>query len=407
MGADDSRLEVLLTTSTFPYRPGDNQARFILDLATAMSETAGVTVLAPDAPGAQKRERVGPVEVRRFSYFLPRSLQRLAYGAGMRHNIDHSWLARIQVPLLLAAQSAVMAWMALWHRPSVINAHWLAPQGLTASLIARIFDIPLVTHVHAADVYFLRRFRFGSRLARFVVASSSSVLADGSHVRDSLDDLLGFPSRAQLRPMGVWISQFHGGPGEDSPPGSPPERFVLFVGRLVEKKGVEYLIRAVRVVRDVDPDLDLVVVGDGPLLGELRQLGVEQGISHAVHFVGNKDHDEVSSLMRRAEIVCVPSIIDSKGETEGMPTVVLEGLAAGARVVGSDVDGIPDVLRQRENGWLVPPADAGALAEGILRALGDDDGDAIASTAAATAEQNDWEAVAGEYLSILGKATEG
>lgn len=397
---------MLITTSTFPYQHGDGQARFVLDLATALSSHGDVTVLAPHAPSAARREIIGAVQVGRFGYFLPRSLQRLGYGAGMRHNIEESWLARIQIPFFLIAQTFATAWVVLIRRPSVINAHWLVPQGLTSALVARVFRVPLVLHVHAADVYFLRRFKVGGGVARFVVRSSRAVLADGSHVRDALEELLGFESGARLRPMGVWQSVFSE-PQDLVDTGDVPDRFVVFVGRLVEKKGVEYLIRSMSQVREAVPDVELVIIGHGPLLGDLMNLAQDQGVAEAVHFVGSQGHDEVAGMLRQAEVACVPSIIDSKGETDGMPTVVLEAMAAGVRVVGSAVNGIPDVLSDAENGWLVQPADEQSLAKGIIAALTDPTGDAIAAAGARTALQHDWEAVAHEYWRVLEEAAVG
>lgn len=105
--------------------------------------------------------------------------------------------------------------------------------------------------------------------------------------------------------------------------------------------------------------------------------------------------------MRSASVICVPSIIDSRGETEGMPTVVLEAMASGARVVGSNVDGIPDILRDAENGWLVEPADERSLADGILAACSDRRGQEIATEGVETARANDWVAVAKEYKAVL------
>ena len=85
-------MRVLISASTFPVREGDGLPRFVYDLAQALAKFADVTALAPDAPGAAKRERMGDVDVRRFTYFLPRSAQTLAYGHGIRANMRESYL---------------------------------------------------------------------------------------------------------------------------------------------------------------------------------------------------------------------------------------------------------------------------------------------------------------------------
>ena len=152
---------ILVTTSTFPVHRDDGIPRFILDLAQALSEEADVTVLAPDAPGAARAEHMGKVAVRRFSYFWPRSLQRLAITnqRGMRDNLRGSILAKAQVPLFLQQQAAKLRQMVRRERFDVVNAHWLVPQGLTAAWgLRRNGSTKLILHVHAGDVYLLQRF---------------------------------------------------------------------------------------------------------------------------------------------------------------------------------------------------------------------------------------------------------
>ena len=399
-----SPLRVLITTSTFPVREGDGQARFILDLADALSDHAAVTVLAPHAPGTPRQERLGEVLVKRFRYFFPTAYESLAYGSGMRDNMERSRLARLQVPFLLVAQLIATIWTMFRIRPTVVNAHWLVPQGLTSALAARLLRTPLVLHVHAADVYFLRRVSWGDKIARFVVSSASDVLADGSHVRDALDEILGYESGATLRPMGVWTHRFGSAIDEVPFERTLPDRYVVFVGRLVEKKGIEYLIRAMPEVRNQLPNMELVIVGSGPLDESLRKLAEALGIGGAVKFLGALSHAEVVSLLRGAEVACVPSIIDSRGETEGMPTVVLEAMAAGVPVVGSAVNGIPDILHDAENGWLVEPANDDDLARGLLSALKYPSGDAMTEAGKETALLHDWGTVADEYAHVLKEA---
>jgi glycosyltransferase involved in cell wall biosynthesis len=102
----------------------------------------------------------------------------------------------------------------------------------------------------------------------------------------------------------------------------------------------------------------------------------------------------------------VPSIIDSHGEADGMPTVIVEAMATGTRVVASAVDGIPDVIRHGENGWLCREKDPEDLAEKILIALRDSTSSAVVRSALETAGRADWEAVATHYLRVFEQLTE-
>ena len=124
-----------------------------------------------------------------------------------------------------------------------------------------------------------------------------------------------------------------------------------------------------------------------------------------MRFVGRKGHAEIGRYLRGCRVAVVPSIVDRHGETEGMPTVVIEAMAAGARVVGSAVDGIPDVIRHGANGWLCRPADPAHLAAAVLRALDDPAQSPIAAGARETADRFDWPRVADRYREVFERLT--
>ena len=344
------------------------------------------------------------VEVFRFRYFWPARAQILASGDGVAANLRASWTARLQAPFFVMAELVALVRIGLRWKPDVVNAHWLIPQGVTAGLARFAHRARVVLHVHAADVYFLQRFVWGPWVARFAVKKADLVYADGSHVRDALDAMLKTPSGAQLRPMGVSVSRFT--PGGQPEGVTPVPGRILFVGRLVEKKGVAYLIRALKLVRQQIPDAHLVIAGSGPLQRELEEAAEHLGLSQYVDFLGPLPHSRVVEELHRADIACVPSIIDSLGETEGMPTVVLEAMASGTKVVGSEVNGIPDVLRHEVNGWLATPADPDSLAAALLAALSSPPYGEISQRAMATASGHDWQSLGASYLEPLGEVHE-
>jgi len=395
-------LRVLVTTSTFPVSADRPTVRFVMDLAAGLSASCDVTVLAPDAPDAKLSERIGDLDVRRFTYFRPRRLQRLAYGSGMRDNLRSSLLAKAQVPFFFLSQVLALRRVIKEKQPHVVNSHWMIPQGLSAAFLRRRKgSFRHVLHVHAAGIYLLRRLPLGRLIARYVVRGTDFIFADGSHVRDTLDELLGYPSGAVLRPMGVNSALFGG--GEGGRPVSVPfeDGYVLFFGRFSEKKGVEYLLEAMPKVLVERPRVGLVLIGYGNREEALRRLVAELGIGESVSFAGRQPHQEIVRYLHGCRAAVVPSIVDSKGETEGMPTVVVEALAAGARVVASAVDGIPDVVEHGVNGWLCREKDPEDLAAKILLALADPDPSEMRQAALATGRRFDWQEVANEYLEIF------
>ncbi len=403
-------MQILISASTFPIRIGDGLPRFVLDLAQALTRHASVTALVPHAPGAPKGERMGDVEVRRFRYFWPERLQRLAYGHGIRENLRASALARIQPPLLVGAQVFATRALAARLGNPLVNSHWLVPQGLSSALArGAARSRPRFRHVlsvHAGDVQLLEALPGGAQIARFVVARSDAVLAVGSHVRDSLDRLLGEPSGARLEPMGASLALWQG-PAQVPVELALPQQYLIFVGRFAEKKGVSFLLRALPRVREHHPRLGLVLVGYGVLEAALRDEVRSLGLDADVVFAGRREHAEIVGLLRGARLAVVPSIVDRHGETEGMPTVVAEALAAGQRVVASAVDGIPDLIRHRENGWLCRQQDSVALADCILEALEDREPSRVRARALETARDHDWARVAERYADVFREVSGG
>jgi colanic acid/amylovoran biosynthesis glycosyltransferase len=142
---------------------------------------------------------------------------------------------------------------------------------------------------------------------------------------------------------------------------------LLFIGRLVDKKGVDILLAAMRRLHQSDsktvPGLD--IAGSGPLEAELRAQAADLP---SVRFLGWQTSEQLSRILLKAQAVVVPSRIAADGDCEGLPTVVLESIRAGVPVVASDHAGIPEIIRHEETGFLVPENDPDALAAALLAA---------------------------------------
>jgi glycosyltransferase involved in cell wall biosynthesis len=393
---------VLVSTSTFPLHLGDGLPRFVYDLCEALQPHCDVTALVPDAPGPRLGNGLGGVEVQRFTYMLPRAAQTLAYGHGMRSNMADSWLTRLQpLPFVLFQARATRRVVERRSIP-VVNSHWLIPQGLSSALArGRRARFRHVLSVHAGDVHFLQRRRWGRAVARFVVGRSDVVYVDGTGVRDDLSGLLGRAEPMTVQPMGAHVELFREGPGLAPEEAPFPDGFLLFFGRLVEKKGVVYLLRAMPAILARRPGLGLVVVGYGPELETLRREAGVLGVERSVVFTGRGTHDEIGRYLRSCRAAIVPSVVDRNGETDGMPTVVIEAMSAGALVVASAVDGIPDVVRDADNGWLCRQRDPADLAEKVLSALDDTSASRIRASALRTADGLSWTSVAGRYAAAF------
>jgi phosphatidylinositol alpha-1,6-mannosyltransferase len=140
---------------------------------------------------------------------------------------------------------------------------------------------------------------------------------------------------------------------------------ILSLGRLVKKKGIEYLVRAFPSVLQYHPNALLVIAGDGPEQTTLQALVKELDMSASVRFVGAIPWDSVPLILQLCDIFTVPSIRDDRGNLDGLPTTILEAMASGRPVVASAIAGIPLAVINQQTGLLVPEADSNGLAQAI------------------------------------------
>ena len=195
----------------------------------------------------------------------------------------------------------------------------------------------------------------------------------------------------------AWTAAVPAGPGPGSLLRAFPGRYLLFLGRLHPRKGVDVLIDAFASISDRFPSLQLAIAGDGKVAAALREQAARTGASSRIHFLGLVEGDGKKWLLQNCLCLVAPT-----RTWEGSPVVVLEAMACGKAVVGSAVGGIVDLIHPDENGLLVPAGDPRALAA-ALAALAEDDArrSALETGAIATARQHDWPLVANRYLLLF------
>ncbi len=144
---------------------------------------------------------------------------------------------------------------------------------------------------------------------------------------------------------------------------------ILYVGRLSEKKGVEFLLTAMATEPLRFMKASLVIIGRGPLEARLQRLCGELKLANRVCFLPPCDHSTLGQHIAAADVLCLPSVVTSDGDQEGRPTVLVEAAACGVPAVASDVGGVGEWIDDDLNGLLVPPADPLVLAHALARLL--------------------------------------
>src|SRR5690606_4789608 len=178
---------------------------------------------------------------------------------------------------------------------------------------------------------------------------------------------------------------------------------ILFIGRLSEIKGVSVLLEAYSRIKSKDSVL--VVAGDGPDRENLVALSKELGIQDKTHFTGYVHSDEKNFLLKIAKILVIPSIKDSRGHTEGMPVVLMEGLASGKIIIASDKSSAETVITHKKDGYIYASQSVDQLSRLIkeVLSLNNSNGSVMENNARNTAKQFDWQMIAKKHYDFLFK----
>lgn len=252
-------------------------------------------------------------------------------------------------------------------RPILLHAHH-GPNGLRVLPLASRLKVPLITTFHGSDItitalryyktYLGYRYYMANRGK--LKASSATFLAVSKFVQRKLLEQ-GFPAeRILLAYTGVDTMKFKPASTEDRP-------VILFVGRLVEQKGAEFVIRAVSEVQRQLPDAELVIIGDGYLRKELETLARQS--LRRYRFLGVRTPGEVRDWMNRASIVCMASVTMPSGEAEGFGMVCAEAQAVGKPVVTFNSGAIPEIIRHEKTGFMAAERDWQSLARYLATLL--------------------------------------
>ena len=253
------------------------------------------------------------------------------------------------------------------YQPAILHAHF-GPDGSTALPLAQKLHVPLLVTFHGFDANLHERALLSSRWGRRYLRRRSALKQGASKfiaVSQFIAEKLlrqGFPfDKIQVHYIGVDTDRFKPAPAA-SRTGT-----VLFVGRLVEKKGCEYLIRAMHPIQRAMPDVELVIIGDGPMRNAL-ELQAKSSLRR-YRFLGSQSSGEVQRWMQTARVLCLPSIVAASGDAEGLPITLLEAQASGLPVVAFASAGIPEALKHNETGYLTPEKNSSLLSEHLAAIL--------------------------------------
>jgi len=362
-------MKVVHVATAFPRHPDDPITPWLVELVRRQRQ-AGIdaTVLAP-------AYRAGPVAepsdipVRRFRY-APSILETLTHDQAVPDRIRDRPFSAALVPSYLAAGCRAAASLGR-EGPDLVHVHWPMPHALFGAAMRRASGgrTAMVCSFYSVEVNWvhhrlpwLRPFlKWTIRTADAVTAISSSTAGT---VRRLVDRSVAvIPYAAVLPEVPVEVVR----PALSDP--NAPLR-LLFVGRLVERKGVEVLVRALARLRH-RREAELVIVGSGNRKDSVTRTAALEGVTDYVHLLGSVSAERLAQEYAKCDIFVLPAVVDSRGDTEGLGVVLLEALAHERPVVASRAGGILDIVVDGVTGWLADPGDAEVLSDRIFEVAAD------------------------------------
>ncbi len=367
-------LKICIVASSYPRFHGDIAGVFVQSLAEALLDLGHeLHVLAPYNPlvAPQSEARI---PVTHFKFAPLKDLHRMGYAEAMVNDRKLRLRSYFLIPLYLLCGSLTLLRLCREKSFDLVNSHWVVPNSPLCLLASKRTGVPIVTTLHGSDMYLSKKSLLAALAARASFVRSAAVTACSEEFKHDAIALGAAPDSVHVIPWGVHASIFKDGDGDswrrtlnisnDAP-------VVLGVGRVVEKKGFEYLVRAAPDILKSVPDAVFVIAGDGEQLRYLRELTKDLGIEPSFRFPGLIPWTEMPNILSMCDVFVAPSIHDASGNVDGLPTVVLEAMAAGKPVVATKVAGLPLVVRNGRNGLLVEERDSQGLSEAILSVLQD------------------------------------
>lgn len=356
---------VVMVATSYPRFPGDGVGSFMAPIAHGVAARGHeVHMVLPWHPAITLPAEQNGVRFHFFRYAPTESLAVFGYAGGLKADTALRSAAWAVAPAALVAGWATARRVAAQSRATIMHGHWVIPGGLMAA--AARGTRPLVVSLHGSDVFVAERNALARRAARSTFARAGWVTACSDDLRSRAIALGAAADRIETVAYGVDAARFRPDPAaradirRELELGDEP--LVVSAGRLVSKKGFEYLIDAVASMTDV-PGLCLAIAGEGDLREALTARAAPLG--SRVRLLGNRSQDDIARLCAAADVVAVPSIRDDAGNVDGLPNFALEALASATPVVATRAGGLPQAIEDGVTGRLVSERNALELSRAI------------------------------------------
>ncbi len=388
---------VIVLTSTFPRWKGDSEPPFVFELSRRLASSSRIVVLAPHYKGAKCKEMLSGIRVIRFRYFLE-CAETLCYQGGIIAKLKKNPLRYGLLPFFFFFQTLALYHLISRFKPAAIHAHWIIPQAFS-SVLACYFvkqKPALICTSHGGDLYSLQG-KVLSQLKKWILQKNNSITVVNSAMKTELVASGVDANCIEVIPMGVDLDHTFVANELLKKPFS-----LLFIGRLVEKKGLQYLLDALPQVIECYPQTKLTIIGQGPLEKSLKQQVINLNITDHVHFLGSIKNSLLPAYYQSHQLAVFPFIVASNGDREGLPVVITEAMGCSCNVLTTNLPGIEDLVTHQQNGMIVSQKSSLELSNAILYLFDHPDtADKLAKTASEQIRQLDWDLIAHKYQNVI------
>lgn len=354
-------MKICIVPTMFPKYKGDYYGSFVFDEAKSLVDKGfEVHVVTQHNPNTSYDEIVDGLHVHRFRWLEPKEFRALVHFRGLKDNLR---LLTYMISLFFKLVMIISK-----YKIDIVHAHSTIPTGLLAVIVTKIFRIHSFVTAHGMDINNFQNNMIFSNLISFSLNHSDKVIAVSTDLAEKIKDMGVNENKIIVLMNAVDINRFRSSDTGDlrSKYGvRKKDVLLLFVGYLDTFKGIFELINAVYGLYKENKNIKLIIVGTGPKYKELEKKVFELGLDQSVIFAGTVLHNTIHKYFQAADIFILPSY------SEGLPVSILEAMASNTPVIASNVGGIPEIIDDGKNGFIIPPKNESILRNKLMVLVND------------------------------------
>jgi len=358
---ESKEMKVLFVTTAYQRFENDVITPWLVELILKLkSRGIDVSVFTPSYKGLGNQV-INGIQIYRFRYFF-KKYERLTHEETAVDRIRRGPFYLLLTLFYLFFGTMHIMRLVNSTRYDIIHVHWPFPHIIFGTLAKSAGRSRLYSTFYGVEIRWLKKkFPFLIKPFTILINKSDKITAISTHTAKELENIVA--KKIEIVPFSAAIEERKGQLTD--------AREIIFVGRLVERKGVKYLIEAIAKVRDEIPHR-LVIIGDGPERETLERLTEDLCLEERVTFTGRISDGALFRHYERCSFLVLPAVYDRKGDIEGLGVVLIEAMSYNKPVIASNAGGITDVVENGVTGLLVPPGDSAALAHAIKTLATDD-----------------------------------